>query len=919
MSDLVPAQGLSAAQFIWRFRVLILLAWTLPPALGLPFLVLIQMFDAREIVVVLTTPLESSYAIGAALFALWYFSKQVAPIIQMLQGGADCESLAVQRLSVFPWKFWGVFMVYLLIAPSSVIASAYLYTDFMPQPVDWFRIHLVALIVSIIVGLPIYFSIMDLFGRAFSSVRLKRPIVTIKTKVFLIGALVPLLIDTMLVQYYWTKTGYFTLETFLIWLCLEVLAIAGSLMFVKSFSQSLRPLQSIITEEHATDSQFSAMSPQSTDEMGVLAWKYRDYLLRTGIDKEMLQISNRILRGDKGATLNQVSNEISSLTNKIDQVASRDIHALGKALQKLVNDLQQTTVSRNYFDGIIRAMLDPLIVITQHGLIQSINPAACNLLGYEAELLLHKSISTIVPRSIVSKLLSGNDKAFVPIVSYESEMITSYNESVPVLLSSSAMLNENGDVQSIVCVAQNISKIKRAERRLHYMATHDELTGLPNRVYLKRKIRDLIHSNRSTGKGFACLFLDLDRFKNINDTLGHRFGDRLLKVVADRLVGVVSARDLVVRFGGDEFVILLCGIENVQQIQPLIQAILQTIALPIKLDAAEFYACASIGISLYPHDCSDAQTLLKNADTAMYQAKRSGGNQSRTYMPEMSLGLYESFTLENSLHQAIEKEEFQVYYQPIFSLRSREIVCVEALIRWQHPYLGLILPDKFVPLLEEAGLIPEVDLWVMRSACQQLALWLRSHRTLRLAVNISVYDLQEVNFVEKVLNILRDTEVSPDQITLEITESVLLQPDTDATSKLHELHGAGLNIAIDDFGVGYSSLSYLRRLPVDGIKIDRSFVKDIARDKSDEQLVAAIIAMAHVLKLSVTSEGIESQVQARCLQRSGCDKVQGNYFSVPLLAHDVGEMLQRGGWAEENEQYSANDQVEASHYLPVNL
>jgi len=441
---------------------------------------------------------------------------------------------------------------------------------------------------------------------------------------------------------------------------------------------------------------------------------------------------------------------------------------------------------------------------------------------------------------------------------------------------------------------------KRAEERLQYLAHYDGLTGLPNRLlYFDRLDQALAWAHRN-GQLVVVLLLDLDRFKNINDTLGHDVGDGVLQAVAERISACVRDGDTVARLGGDEFVLLLSNITEDRDIPPIAEKVLDAVEKPVVWEGRELFVTASIGISRYPRDGKDAQALLKNADTAMYRAKEQGKNNFQLYSSRLDARSVERLGLESSLRHALERGEFLLYYQPRINLRSGRMTGMEALLRWQHPELGLVSPDEFIPLLEETGLIVSVGQWVLHTACQQNKVWQQAgFPPLRVAVNLSVRQFKR-GLSDIVARVLNDTGLESRWLALEITESILMEHKESAIALLNELNGMGIRLVIDDFGTGYSSLSYLKRFPIHSLKIDRSFVQDIPDDPGDMAIARSVIGMAHSLNMTVTAEGVETAQQVDFLRAQNCDRIQGYYFSPPLPAEVFTQLLTEGRFLNSN-------------------
>jgi len=433
-----------------------------------------------------------------------------------------------------------------------------------------------------------------------------------------------------------------------------------------------------------------------------------------------------------------------------------------------------------------------------------------------------------------------------------------------------------------------------AASQIEHLAYHDALTGLPNRQLFLDRLDVAIASAHRSGTQLGVFFLDLDRFKLINDSLGHSVGDKLLQVVARRIRALLRDDDTVTRIGGDEFTILVPSVERVEDATVVARRVRETLKHPIVIDGRELFVSASIGVSLYPSDGDDAETLLKNADTAMYRAKTQGRDTVQLYAPAMNARALEQLTLENRLRRALPNGELELFYQPIVAMSTRRICAMETVLRWRHPELGLLAPDAFVALAETTGLIVPIGEWVLRTACRQLREWQEGGLPeLRAAVNLSVRQLQQADFVSLVSEILGETRIPPETLELELTESMAMQSDGDALGKLRELKRLGVRISIDDFGTGYSSLSALRLFPADSLKIDRSFVGQIATDPDDAAIAEAVIALARSLKLHVIAEGVETREQLEFLRDHHCDYWQGFLFCQPRPAAACSAMLSR--------------------------
>jgi diguanylate cyclase (GGDEF)-like protein/PAS domain S-box-containing protein len=452
-----------------------------------------------------------------------------------------------------------------------------------------------------------------------------------------------------------------------------------------------------------------------------------------------------------------------------------------------------------------------------------------------------------------------------------------------------------GQVIGAVIVFHDVSAAKAMSFQMTYAAQHDVVTNLPNRMLLKDRISQAIALARRQSRSIAVLFLDLDRFKYINDSLGHATGDKVLQSVSKRLLAGVRGSDTVSRQGGDEFVILLSEIAYPEAAATSARKVLISLNAPHSIEGQDLHVNACIGISVYPEDGEDAETLIKNADTAMYHAKERGRNCFQFFKAEMNLKAVERQSIEAGLRGALEKKEFLLHYQPKVNLDTREITGIEALIRWQHPDRGLLLPAKFVHIAEDCGLILQIGRWVLREACRQARAWQDAGLPpMRIAVNVSPIEFRDSGFVENVRTILSETRLEARYLELELTEGVLMSDAKSTGSLLQELKTMGIHLAVDDFGTGYSSLSYLRQFPIDVLKIDQSFVQQITSNISDSPIVTAIISMGKSLKHIVVAEGIETREQRAYLQTQSCAEGQGYFFSRPLAAAQFAHLLQKG-------------------------
>jgi diguanylate cyclase (GGDEF)-like protein/PAS domain S-box-containing protein len=521
------------------------------------------------------------------------------------------------------------------------------------------------------------------------------------------------------------------------------------------------------------------------------------------------------------------------------------------------------------------------------GNILSADESFLNLLGYTSQNL-PRNIHDLTPvehhrldEEAFEKLM-----AFGACAPFEKDFLKRDGTSIPVLFG--AALHE----EEIVCFVIDLSQNKQTQEKLNHLAYHDALTDLPNQVLFKDRLKQAIALSRRNDQMQAVLLLNLDRFKTINDSLGYMAGDRLLQSVAQRLTSCVRESDTVARFGSDEFAILLTQIPRAQDAANAARAIKESLDQAFIFDDQEIFVSSSIGISLYPHDGRDTAGLLKTAGVALDRAKMQGGNNYNFYTAGGTTRALKQLVLESNLRAALERSEFFVQYQPQVAVKDFHLVGMEALVRWQHPGLGLLYPKEFITLAEESGMIVALGDWVMRAACAQSMAWQDAGLTpMVLSVNFSARQFQQPTFIADVTQILKDTSLDPRWLELELTESSIMKDPEVAIEKLHELKLMGIRVAIDDFGTGYSSLNYLKRFPIDTLKIDRSFVSDVCKDPHDTAIVRAIIDLGHALDLTVIAEGVETKEQLQYLSALECDVVQGFLFSKALSVTAFEELL----------------------------
>ncbi|MGC5324510.1 putative bifunctional diguanylate cyclase/phosphodiesterase [Brevibacillus sp. SYSU BS000544] len=531
------------------------------------------------------------------------------------------------------------------------------------------------------------------------------------------------------------------------------------------------------------------------------------------------------------------------------------------------------------------------IIIHRDGIALEINEAFSRLLGYTREEIIGKEVfqlATVEDRDVIKQAILSNSESV-----YEAIGLRKDNTTFDAELYAKIIEYEGGPAR--VSAIRDITARKQAEKQIHFMAYHDDLTGLANRKLFLEKLAQTIQSSKDQTSKFAVMFLDLDRFKVINDIFGHSSGDQLLKIVASRLVYTLPDDATIARLGGDEFTLMLLNIQNEEHAENTAKQILDVIGQPFEIAGRELAISASIGISTYPEGGYDVETLVKNADTAMYRAKDTGRNNYQFYTTAMDAQAFERLAMEQDLRKAIERNELVLHYQPQVNIQTGQIVGVEALLRWTHPVHGMVSPAKFIPLAEDTQLIIPIGEWVLRTACRQNKQWQEAgYPPKRVAVNLSANQFQQTNLVEVVANVLEETQLEPKYLELEITESIAMQNVEHVINTLQQLTQLGIEISMDDFGTGYSSLNYLKHFPIHRLKIDQSFVHDINFDPLDAAIATSIIAMAHSLGLNVIAEGVETEEQLSFLQEKNCDEMQGYYFSRPLPVEALEELLKQG-------------------------
>lgn len=1003
----------SGEQFLYRFRVLIVLAWVIPPVFGLSFLMLINMFTAQQMITVLSTLPQPGFDLAALVLAVWYFSRFIRPVVDYLDNPSDERAeAALAQVRAFPVHFWGVFLLYLLVAPATVIFSAEYFTDFVARPVDWFRISLVALATSIFVGLPIFFSLFGLFGRALGTLRLDKPIVPIRTKVFLIGALIPLLVGTMLVQYYWTRTGYFTTETLAIWGFLQLLAIVGALMFVRSFGQSLRPLEGVVEGVKPMLLQYPNLRAASTDELGVLTGRYQGLLEHLHFQGQTLAVGNRVLRSvNTAATTGEAYDNLVNIcchalnadsaylvlgtaaTNELVAVSmtraaycpeghfsvsldepSLLAHTFKQGhlvvIDNAVDDLRISTHWVEPFDissaiaapliaegeviGVICAAInervrhfaqqdrdmlallareatavvhaqmlqqkrrhaesryqemhelasvtlgsisDAVVTTDMQGEVVYLNPVAEQLTGWAMEQAQGRPLTTVLQlvdgvsgepvADPVSLCLGSEGGLLMPgplnLVSRDGD------KEFSVEMRASPVREADGQLRGVVLIFRDNTELTTLSRQLSYQASHDALTGLVNRHEFEALLEFALARSQTDKVTHVLCYLDLDQFKVVNDTCGHVAGDELLKQLTARMRGLIREQDTLARLGGDEFGLLLedCGLDQARKAVEKIQAMVRGFRFDWRDNS--FTVGLSIGLAPIVAEVGNITDILSAADSACYVAKDLGRNQLHVFEQDDVALVRRRGEMQwlQEIRDALETDRFRLFHQPIQPLQdeanhppSRQYS--EVLLRLMGNDGEIVLPNTFLPVAERYHLMPSVDRWVVRHALRLLQAQSECEVPVYYSINLSAQSLCDGDFLDYVLTELAESGVLAERVCFEITETTAIANLGRAMRFIGELKGRGCRFALDDFGSGLSSFSYLKSLPVDFLKIDGLFVKNIDTNPIDKAMVVAINQIAHLMGIETVAEFVTNAAVMAELQTIGVDYGQGHHIARPV-------------------------------------
>lgn len=584
------------------------------------------------------------------------------------------------------------------------------------------------------------------------------------------------------------------------------------------------------------------------------------------------------------------SKQSPALSAQVSAEFERRLEAGARELREVIALQRDTEGKLRLLTEVIRNLSMGVVIMDADFVVTSVNEAYCRISGHtEDEILGHRPPFEAAMRAD-PELYEVAWRALRQNGEWDGEFwkTAADGEEFAIHLSITSIIGEHGALNQYGAIISDVTQRKRDEERIRYQANFDALTGLPNRSLFLDRLNQSLASMARGRKTLGLMFIDLDGFKLVNDSLGHDMGDELLREAANRIGKCTRDGDTVARLGGDEFTVIMPNLHNARDAPVVAQRILDSLVRPFLLSGTESFVSGSIGITIYPDDAQVASDLLKNADAAMYRAKEKGKANYQFYTADLNEEVAERLRIKNGLAKALKSDEFQLYYQPKLTLATGRIDSVEALMRWKSPELGMVSPVRFIPVLEETGMVVEVGEWAIRTACLQHRAWIEAGLPpLRVAVNLSARQLREISFVSVLEKVLRETGVGPEGIEIEITESMLMSDTENAVSALKDLHNLGIHVAMDDFGTGYSSLSYLRRFPIDTIKIDGSFVADIADSHDGAEIIRTIISMGKTLNRQIVAEGVETEEQLALLREYDCDHIQGYLISRPLPGDEL--------------------------------
>ncbi|MCW8927927.1 MAG: EAL domain-containing protein [Gammaproteobacteria bacterium] len=959
---------MSSNRFLQRFLALVLLGWVIPPAFGMLFIAFVDIFAYEDIRAIMFSWPMTLFVLASTAFAGIYFYRFAQPVTAYLAepGAPGQPAAALERVKAFPLHFWAIFLLTLLLAPNVVMLVAQEVPHLQLQAIDWFRIHLVALSTSILIGLPLFFLLIDLFGQTLGPVFLGKPHITIRMKVFLIGSLVPLLIDTILVQYYWGRTGYFTTETFLVWLLLELIAVAGSLLFMRSFGQSLVPLENLLRQgiEHC-EKDLSQLTAASTDELGVLINEYRrmlehhgqieqrlrkserdlnnilynmqDIFYRTDVDGNLiyitamaehtlgysprellgtslesycvepdsyksifsaLQKNNGVVRNfitrmrHKNGSVVWTSTNAHCYMDESGEIAgvegnTRDITQLKLAELALEKETQRALVT-------LESIGDGVVTTDTSGRIEYLNPVAERLLDCDLDdvrgrdymdviKLFHEGTGEALHDLV--ELILRRDSAMV----HADDGVLSHRDGsqFTINITAAPMRSQDEVIVGVVLVLHDITEVMGMARQLSFQASHDMLTGLYNRREFEKRLDLAIREARSADKHHVLFYMDLDQFKVVNDTSGHRAGDELLTQLAQMLMDAVREHDTLARLGGDEFGLLLmdCPLDKARELADKLRQQIRDFRFAWK--DRVFEVGVSIGVVPITAVGGSLIDVLSIADGACYVAKEAGRNRVHVADDDDKAVARHHREMEwvHRIAQAFEEERFELFYQAIAPLRTSQgsLPRGEVLMRMRDESGETLSPMAFIPAAERYNLMPTIDRWVVRTALGKLreAQGPAMAPPFRCTINLSGQSLADEHFLDFVLNQFHECDINGDFVCFEITETAAITNLSRARHFIATLKRLGCYFALDDFGSGLSSFGYLKGLQVDYIKIDGSFVKDMVEDNLDRAMVESINQIGHVVGMETIAEFAENDAIIDVLREIGVDYAQGYAIASP--------------------------------------
>jgi diguanylate cyclase (GGDEF)-like protein/PAS domain S-box-containing protein len=706
--------------------------------------------------------------------------------------------------------------------------------------------------------------------------------------------------------------SYFTIPLALLYLVKKRADIQFNWIFVMFsvfiFACGLTHLVSIVTiwmPAYWVDASIKGVTAMASALTAFMLWRLMPIALTMTSNKQLLKNIDQLQYEVKQRL--QAESQLAELNNNLEAIVQQRTQELTDANAELLKEIERRKETEQaLFKEKTQALVtlesigDGVITTDMHSNVTYLNPVAEAMTGWRKEdaigkpvlevfRILNESTRKLAANPVDVVLAHGQ----VCGLANHTMLIAKTGEEFAIEDSAAPIKDEDGKMTGVVLVFHDVSSAKQMAEKMSYLAEHDFLTDLPNRLLLTDRITQALNAARRKNNRVAIIYLDIDHFKKINDTLGHEVGDQLLKFLSKKLQNCIRSTDTISRQGGDEFVILLSEIDTPKAPAEIAQKLLDATNDYYQIGMHELKVSASIGISIYPEDGTSADMLMRNADAAMYYAKGLGRDNYQFFTKELSSRIADQVALENRLHKAVNQQEFVLMYQPKVSLKTGKLVGAEALIRWQHPENGLIAPNVFIPTAEDTGLIKVIGRWVLSEACRQNKAWQNMGLLpIPVAINVSAVELRHTGFLNEVSRVLMQSGLNPQYLELEVTETVAIHGDSEGIADLIALKDMGVRLSIDDFGTGFSSLSYLKRLPIDTIKIDKSFVRDIKTDANDAAIITAIIKMSHSLNFKVIAEGVETAEQLAFLKDYDCDEMQGFYFSKPLTAEAFSALLQ---------------------------